>query len=178
MLDDFEKGGTVNRLGAYWYNQADKNTLGTVLHPAPFQPQPGGCPASPQFAARIWGHFGKEQYPWPYVDLGCGFNPKYDYVDLGNFSAFRFFTKGDGKPYVLMVERAAVMDYGYYQSGFTAHKDWTQVTLPISAFYQPGWAKPVPTGWADVRQIQFAPEGGIFSDEDFDLWVDNIELVK
>lgn len=52
------------------------------------------------------------------------------------------------------------------------------MTLPLSGFYQPGWAKPVPMGWADVRQFQFAPDAGVFSDDDFDLWVDNIELVK
>jgi hypothetical protein len=178
LLDDFEKGGGPNCLGAYWYDQCDKNNLGTVINPSPLKPQPGGCPASPKFAARIWGHFGKEQYPWPFANMGCGFDPKYDYVDLKNFSAFRFWTKGDGRPYLLMVERASITDYGYYQSGFTAHKDWTQVTLPLSGFYQPGWAKPVPMGWADVRQFQFSPDPGVFSDDDFDLWVDDIELVK
>ncbi|HTC19630.1 MAG TPA: hypothetical protein VK859_02210, partial [bacterium] len=73
---------------------------------------------------------------------------------------------------------AAITDYAYFQSGFTAHSGWSQVTLPFSDFHQPVWGKPVPPGWADVRQIQFSPDASVFSDEDFDLWVNDIELLK
>ncbi len=178
LLDDFEHGDALNKLSAFWYALADTRKLGTVLTPLPFKPQPGGCPASPNFAAHIQGHWGKEQSPWPFAYLGCGFNLKYDYVDLSDFSAFRFYSKGDGRPYVLKVERASISDFGYEESGFTAPPDWTQITLPFSGFNQPPWAKQVPPGWQDVRQIEFSPDASIFSDEDFDLWVDQIELVK
>jgi len=48
--------------------------------------------------------------------------------------------------------------------------------LPLSSFEQPAWGRPVPPAWFDVTGIAIGPvaEGG---DEDFDLWLDDIELI-
>ncbi len=178
LIDDFESGKAVNRLGSKWFTVEDHNKLGSVINPEEFMPQAGGCESSPKYAAHIWGHYGMNRSPFPYTQLLCGFNPKQTYVDLSGFSGFRFQTKGDGKPYVFLVVRAAVLDYANYEFDFTAPKDWTRITLPFADFHQPEWGKPIPPGWKDIKFIQFNPNGLILNDDDFDLWIDDVELFK
>ena len=179
LVDDFEKGAGFNRLGGKWYSVQDFNKLGTVIHPVDFKPEAGGCPGSPRFAAHFYGHVGKLQSPFSWAQLMCDFNPKAQFVDLSGFSAIRFWTKGDGQGYSLNIIRHAVKDYAEFYSVFRAPKDWTQVTLPLSAFQQPFWSKqPLKVGWTDVRSLQFTTDPTVHDDEDFDFWIDQVELVK
>ncbi len=176
MVDDFESGGTANALGGTWMTDCDHNNLGTVLKPMPFQPTQGGARDS-KFAARIWGHYGKNQAPWPYAMLTVTLAASGGAADLSDFKSVEFWAKGDGKTYSLILARSTVKDYCNYRLDFKAPAGWTQTALSFSDFKQPAWGRQMPFGLADVLYLAFAPNAN-FSDEDFDLWVDDVTLVK
>ncbi len=176
LVDDFESGGTSNALGGTWMTDCDHNHLGTVLNPMPFQPTGGGVHGS-KFAAHIAGHYGKSIAPWPYAMLTGTLKASGGAVDLSGFKAVEFWAKGNGKTYSLILTRSAVRDYCNYRQDFKAPTEWTQVTLPFSGFKQPAWGRQVPFGLTDVLYLAFTPNAD-FNDEDFDLWVDDVTLVK
>jgi hypothetical protein len=97
--------------------------------------------------------------------------------DLTPFSAIRFFTKGDGKSYVVAIVRSAVRDYAHPRAAFMAPKDWTRVELAFDSFAQPSWGRQVSAGRYDVTALSFQP-GPSFNDEDYDLAIDDVELVR
>ena len=178
LIDDFENGVGVDQFGSLWHTVFDQKKLGTRLNLWPFEPVGGGSPESPNFAARISGHFGKHIAPWPFAVLRGGFDSEDRLADLTAFSAVRFYAKGDKKVYLLQVVQPNVKDYSYYQGSFHAPSQWTQVTLPFASFEQPAWGSKVPREWDKVQLFQFSPDSSVFNDEDFDLWIDDIELMK
>jgi len=177
LIDNFEKGTTTNLLLGEWMTDCDKNNLGTTVNPTPFQPSKGGCPHSTKFCAHISGHFGKNQAPWPYVALTCTLAPGGSAADISGFKAVEFWVKGDGKTYAFMVARAAVQDFCHYRKEFKTTTGWTKVTIKLADLTQPAWGKPVPFKLSDVLYFTFAP-GASFGDEDYDLSVDDVVLVK
>ncbi len=177
LVDDFEKGAAVNKLGGEWMTDCDKNNLGTTLSPMPFTPTKGGHKGSVKYAAHISGHFGKSAAPWPYVALTATLTAGGGAVDLSQFKAIEFWQKGDGKVYSLALGRAAVQDYCNFREEFKSTPTWTKVTLKLSDFTQPAWGKQVPYKLSDITNMTFSP-GASFSDEDYDLWVDDVTLVK
>ncbi len=177
LIDDFEKGGGANALGGSWSADCDQNHLGTVLNPLPFTPTAGGVPGSEKYAAHISGHLGRSVAPWPYAELTGSLNTSGTAADLSDFKAIEFWAKGDGKFYSLVLARAAVEDYGNYRLDFKGAPEWTKVVLNFTDFKQPNWARQVPYKLSDVLFLAFEPNAD-FSDEDFDLWLDDITLVK
>jgi hypothetical protein len=177
LVDDFEKGMTTNKLMGEWMTDCDKNNLGTTLSPMPFQPTKGGHKGSAKYAAHISGHFGKSTAPWPYAALTATLSTGGAAVDLSQFTAIEFWVKGDSKVYSLALGRAAVQDYCNFREEFKSTPTWTKVTLKLKDFTQPAWGKQVPFGLSDIMQMTFSP-GASFSDEDYDLWVDDVTLVK
>jgi chitinase len=177
LVDDFEKGGTTNALGGSWSADCDQNNLGTVLNPLPFTPAAGGVTGSGLYCARIFGHLGKNAAPWPYAELVGTLNPMGGAADLSDFKTLEFWTKGNGKFYSVLLARAAVQDYGNYRLDFKGTPEWTKVTLNFSDFKQPTWARQIPFNLSDVMFLAFTPNAD-FSDEDFDLSLDDITLVQ
>jgi chitinase len=177
LVGDFETGGNATAFQGVWMTDMDHNNLGTALNPVPFTPTQGGSPASPKYAARIWGHFGKSQAPWPYAMLTGTLNPPGTAVDLSEFKAVEFQTKGNGKPYSVVLARAAVEDYCNFKQDFKAGKDWAKVSMNLNDFKQPSWGRQIPLKLSDILYFAFTPNAD-FSDEDFDLWVDDVTLVK
>jgi hypothetical protein len=155
-------------LGGTWRSEFDQNGLGTTLSPFPLAITRDGS----QNALHVSGHFGKSQAPWPYASLVAMF-PK---ADLTAFGAIRFRARGDGKKYSVVMIRDAVRDHATHRAEFVAGREWVRVELPFSTFQQPDWGKRVVPGWYDVTGIAFTPSAQ-FNDEDFDLWVDDVELV-
>jgi hypothetical protein len=70
-----------------------------------------------------------------------------------------------------------VEDYCNFKQDFKAGKDWAKVSLNLGDFKQPSWGRQVPLKLTDVLYFAFTPNAD-FSDEDFDLWVDDVTLVK
>ena len=177
LIDDFESGGTTNKLQGTWMGDSDHNNLGTVLNPSPFAPSTGGSKASPKFAAHISGHYGKSIAPWPYAQLTGTLNAGGTATDLSAFKSLEFWVKGDGKTYSVILARAAVEDYCNFRADFKAGTEWSKVTINLTDFKQPSWGRQVPFKLSDILYFSFTPNAD-FSDEDFNLWVDDITLVK
>ncbi len=172
-VDDFESGSPST--GTAWWTGCDNNHLGTSLSPIPFVPDMGGSPLSPGHCAHIWGRFGKNQAPWPYAQLSLALDASNGPFTLTPFQAVRFYAKGDGKVYKVVIQKAAVTDYGDYEFTFTATAAWTLVEVPFKSFAQPSWAKTVAPGFADAKVLKFCPS---VNDADFDLSVDDVAFVK
>ena len=175
LIDDFEDGDTLNRIDTSWEADFDSNNLGTVFNPSPFVPAKNGANNS-KYCARIWGHFGKSREPWPWALLYTRLSPDGYPVDLNGFTAIELYVKGDGKKYELCLIKEAVKDYANFRSVFIAGKEWTKIIMPINKFIQPDWGKQLERSFTDHMSIQIGPSD--MNDEDFDISVDDIRLVK
>lgn len=171
-VDDFESDKPS--FGNGWWTGCDQNNLGTTLQPQPFERLPGGSPTSKGFCAGIKGHMGTAVAPWPWASLSLGFGNDAG-ADLTAYQAVRFNAKGDGKTYNVSLARAAVTDYAGFGAGFTAPKDWTQVTVLFEEFKQPDWGKKLERTFPDVKSISFSPGS---NDEDYNLQIDDVEFLK
>jgi hypothetical protein len=168
MLDDFEE--ETARVGTTWESSVDQNELGT--HAKIERAAGGGI--SKASSARFFGALGKEQAPWPWAAMALNWRIDYTPADLRAVTGIRFWAKGDGKAYKLKFDKAAATDFAMYEFTFVAPAKWTQFVVPIEAFTQPSWGKPVPRSFEDTRQIQFAPT---VMGQNFELFVDDIELL-
>jgi len=167
LLADFD-GDLTHALGGVWSASFDKNGLGTVFHPDPPACSDGGKNGR---AWHSYGHFGKSRAPWPYAALVASF----PVTDFEPVTSVRFWAKGDGKRYGVALQRSSVHDYAFPIALFDAPAEWTQVELPLSAFKQPDWGQKRSGPFTDAIGLSFTP-GPQFDDEDFDLWVDEVEL--
>ncbi len=170
LIEDFEDAS--GRSGGFWY-EYDKNPLGTVANPKPFTLSPGGSSPSPGSAAHIWGTLGADRAPWTWVQLQVFLNRQKKSEDLTGFKSVSFWVKGDGGRYAISLVRDAVTDYDHYHYEFAAPKEWTEIRVPLDAFRQHGWGKPVPSAPADVKFLQFSPAA---HDKPFDVWIDHVSL--
>lgn len=170
-VSDFEPAGLAHTLGGTWSASYDKNGLGTVFNPEPLVWSNGGHASA--HALRLWGHFGKSRAPWPFAALVADFEA----TDFTTVKALRFWAKGNGKKYSASIHRLAVHDYAFPAASFPVTEAWALVELPLGDFKQPGWGQKVEPAFTDVNGIAFQPAPE-FDDQDFDLWVDDLELVK
>ncbi|HEX3773804.1 MAG TPA: glycosyl hydrolase family 18 protein [Polyangiaceae bacterium] len=170
-VSDFEANDLRHALGGTWSASFDKNDLGTVFHPEPTAWSSGGHGSAR--ALHTFGHFGKSRAPWPFAALVADFEP----TDFTSVRAVRFWAKGNAKDYALAVHRAAIHDYAFPLATFRANADWSLVEIPLSELKQPNWGQKLDVSWTDVNALALQP-GPAFDDEDFDLWVDDLELVK
>jgi hypothetical protein len=171
LLSDFDKGSLQHALGGLWQAEVDHNGLGTVLHPSPLAVTPGG--ARSRNALKVWGHYGKNQAPWPHASVAARFGK----VDLSAFRGLRFFAKGDGKTYSVLLERESVRDYAHFRFDFIAGPVWSEIRIRFADFGQPDWGARVEPAWFDVTGLTFSPSSRL-DDEDFELWLDSVELLR
>lgn len=169
VVDDFETEGRN------WWLGCDQNNMGTTISPASFQRLEGGSPATPGYCAGVKGYLGPNEDPWTWVNLQTPLGNQGSVTDLSAYSALLFYAKGDGKSYVVRLERQSVKDYAHYQSTFTAPKDWALIKIPLSEFNQPNWGNHVERDWKDVTNLAFSPE---LHEAGFDLRIDDIVLLK
>ncbi len=169
LFADFE-GELTHALGGSWSPSFDKNGLGTVFNPDPAMWSDGGKQGR---SWHSWGHYGKSRAPWPFAALVASF----PVTDFEPVRSIRFWTKGNGKRYGVALQRSSVHDYAFPIALFQAPAEWTQVELALSDFKQPDWGQKIAAPFTDAIGLSFTP-GPQFDDEDFDLWVDEVELVK
>ncbi|HEY4103579.1 MAG TPA: glycoside hydrolase family 18 protein [Polyangiaceae bacterium] len=170
-VSDFEASDLRHALGGTWSASFDKNDLGTVFNPEPTAWASGGHGSAR--ALHTFGHFGKSRAPWPFAALIADFEP----TDFTSVRAVRFWAKGNAKDYALAVHRAAIHDYAFPLATFRANTDWSLVEIPLTELKQPNWGQKLEVSWTDVNALALQP-GPAFDDEDFDLWVDDLELVR
>ena len=174
LVDDFESGKTQSLLGGPWMIQMDNGGLGTLIKNKDQFLAKDGANGS-KGSIRIYGHMGKLVAPWPFASIYTS-QAQEEPMDLSDFKAIEFWTKGDGKSYEVQLFLTQITDYAHYRLSFTAPKAWTKVRLDLSAFHQPDWGGKVPPNFQSIKEIIFAPQG--MNDEDFDLSIDDVILVK
>lgn len=75
-------------------------------------------------------------------------------------TALRMRVRGDGQTYYFHLRtRATVLPWQYYQAEFTAPTDWTEVTLPLSAFRPSGAMLPRTPKAGGVRSVALVAYG-------------------
>jgi hypothetical protein len=169
-VENFEQPNGLS--GGFWY-EFDKNPLGTVGKPQPFQLAPGGSAASPGFAAHIAGRLGADRAPWTWVQLQVFLNREKTPVDLRGYKSLHFYVKGDGGRYTVSLVRTAVKNFDHFRYEFTAPANWTELHVPLSEFRQAGWGPTLPQVFDDVTTIQFSPA---VHDKEFDVTFDDVVL--
>lgn len=170
LVESFESAQGTS--GGFWC-AFDHNDLGTKVSPDPFELTPGGAPPSPGHGARYFGVVGDNRPPYSWAQLQVFLKSAKSPADLRGFRSIRFWTKGDGGRYAVVLAKQAVTDFDHFRQEFVAGSDWTEVVLPLSGFAQAGWGKKLAAVFDDVTQIQFSPAG--FS-RPFDVSVDHIQL--
>ena len=170
LVESFESPQGTS--GGFWC-AFDHNGLGTRVSPDPFVLANGGAPASPGHSARFFGTLGDNRPPYSWAQLQVFLTQGRAPKDLRGFRSIRFWVKGDGGRYAVVLAKQSVADFDHFRQEFLTTSEWTQVTLPISGFAQAGWGKKLPAVFDDVAQIQFSPAA--FS-RPFDLSIDHLEL--
>ncbi len=170
LVEDFES--PQGKSGGFWC-AFDSNGLGTRVSPDPFVLSPDGAPPSSGHAARYHGTVGDNRPPYSWAQLQVFLNAGKSPRDLRGFRSVRFWAKGDGGRYSVVLAKAAVTDYDHFKQDFVATSEWTQVSLPLDGFTQAGWGKKFAPVFDDVVQVQFSPAA--FS-RPFDLSIDHVEM--
>jgi len=184
LLDDGEDNNSqiIVQEGrdGYWFTFADPE--GSTIEPrGDFVMAEGGPPGS-KHAARMKGRIadkGKSLY------VGMGFsltNPKSPY-DASRAKGISFWAKGPGKvryktPDINTIPEGDRCSDCYNDFGVDLYltDQWQRFTVPFDKMsQQPGWGDPAPEVAKDslfAVQWQFGTPG-----TEYDIWVDNIELV-
>lgn len=169
VVDDFESEDRN------WWLGCDQNNMGTTVSPSAYQRLEGGSPVTPGYCAGFKGYLGPNEDPWTWAALQTSLANQGGVTDISSYGSLMFYAKGDGKAYVVRLERQAVKDYCQFQADFTAPKDWALIKIPLSDFNQPNWGKHLDRDWTDVTNLVFAPE---LHEANFDLRVDDIVFLK
>jgi hypothetical protein len=193
LLEDFEKDSKRWKGAPGFTIERDPYRLGTKVE---LETVEQGCPDSPALAGHFSGHLGQGREPYPRALLKFVLNRVKDgkAADLSEYSAVQFWIKGDGNTYHLTLGQEELADGAYYGVNFDAPKKWTKVTLPFAKmrstmgispfswenqFTNPGSGQPVPLDFF-LHDVQFLSIGLVNAtgDADFDLTIDQVELVK
>jgi hypothetical protein len=192
LLEDFEKDSKRWSAPAGFTVERDPYRLGTQCD---LETVEGGSSDSPKLAGHFSGHLGMGREPYPRALLKFMLTRKDGQsADLSEYKAVQFWVKGDGNSYHLTLGQEEMGDGAYYGVNFDAPKSWTKVTLsfdkmksamgisPFSwenQFTNPGSGQPVPLDFF-LHDVQFISIGLVNAtgDADFDLTIDQVELLK
>ncbi|HRU40137.1 MAG TPA: CIA30 family protein, partial [Candidatus Goldiibacteriota bacterium] len=183
LLDNMADCDNGNLWGGWWYSYADG--AGSVVWPVAggdFVMSAPGVDGGADCAARITGPVGAGGS----IAMGTQLNANAGsgvVTDLSGCTGIRFYAKGDGNTYRLMMPYTDaggnnLTGYDDYQYVFTPPTSWTLIEFNFSdaAFSQQGWGTAVAKSvvLANAKDIHFTTVGGPITMAD--LWIDNIEI--
>jgi len=194
LIDDFEDGNnqvmTMGERDGYWW--ISKDALGTtVTEPEDsFKPGDGGPPGS-AMALHVKGHLvAKGDQAWG-VEIGGNFMAQNGGLyDASRYAGISFKARvGDAHstralrvnlPDVNTHQIAGICTtcWNHFRKDFSLTTEWKEYRLMFTELAQrPGWGEPRPAHVTpgQTLSVTFAL-GGVESD--FDLWVDDIELLE
>lgn len=160
-ISDFEDGTTKPAFGFGWLATTDQVAGGKSV--AEIRVAPGGAGGS-RYALQVGGEI---RPGFPYAWAGAAFYPGTAPMQAANLSSaqsIRFWARGDGKTYRLMIYSQA---RGYLPGmmDFVAGAEWKQYTFPLSAFGTDGH---------DVTAIVFSAGS---DPQKFGFQIDGVELL-
>jgi hypothetical protein len=197
-MDDCEDNDNVNKFGGYWFSYASGN--GATVSPntktgGVFTMTAGGSPVSPGYAARITGYVGIST-DYPSAGMGTQLNPMAgpapqgtgQITDISSCTGIRFYTKGDGNPYLVKVPYtdatdASLTGFNDWLYTFTAPTTWTLIDAQFSLFTHQTWGTPctLTTALTHAKNFEFQTNfyaagtvaGTVAT---YNLWIDDITL--
>ena len=159
-ISDFEDGTTATKFGSGWSVSTDAMANGKST--ADIKWIAGGAEGS-KGALQISGAISDAfAYPWAGAFFAPGSAPM-DPVNLSSKKAIRFWFRGDGRPYRLMIFTKSG-GYNPIIQNLTVTTEWKEITLPFSAFGTDGH---------DIGGILFSAGG---APGPFQFAIDNVRL--
>jgi len=160
LISDFEDGGTTARFGAGWSVSTDSYAGGKSAAEIKWIADGAdGSKGALQISGTISDAFA---YAWAGAFFSPGSAPM-DPVNLSSKKAIRFWIRGDGRPYRLMIFTKSG-GYNPAVQNLTVTTEWKETTLPFSAFGIDGH---------DIGGILFTAGG---SPGPFQFVIDNVRL--
>ena len=147
ILDDFEDGDLVNKMGGKWstisFERADNTTINLV------GPGKGGKGKALNFYGLVKnGEF---------FHLTANLNTDGLTADLSDYNAIRFDARGKGY-YRFFFEQPTVDDWDTYSAEkLEVSSEWKQFTIKFSDLRQAGWGFQVPFTPDQLSQVRFEP---------------------
>ena len=130
VISSFEDGSTTAQFGTAWMSSTDKFAGGTST--GAFKVQAGGADGTSKSLAISGEITTAFAYPWSGVMWSPGLQPMQP-ADLSSKSGIRFWSKGDGGTYRVMVF-AQSKGMTPVQQEFFAGPEWREHVMPWSAF--------------------------------------------
>lgn len=162
LISDFDNGKAEATFGAGWSISTDAMAGGTSTAQMSVIPDGAhGSKGALQIAGEIKTTFA---YPW----AGAMFSPgahAFEPVNVSTTPAIRFWVRGDGKTYRVMLFTEGSGRIPLTQT-FIAAGDWKQITIPFSAFQN-----------ADGKGLQAILFSGT-AHGSFSFAIDDVKLVK
>ncbi len=182
VLEDFEDGDgqlSSNGFSGRWRTYSDGTGTVTPAVDAPIVPEAGAVHVNGT-GFSTWG-VGLS------VDLDDSSGPRAP-VDLSEYRGFSLRAKGTGSLEVELVLPATTGTteaggtctagagcFGHYSANLTLSADYTEQTLPFSAFQQPEWATSAERDLTQVLAVNFLSRAN-GAPVNIELWLDEVSL--
>ena len=176
LVDDFEDGDNLSKIGDYWYTYNDNDNGGASIITTPLNEEeniiPGRVNNGSNYALQVNYTLDRGEYAYdPYVGWGVQVAP--DEAN-GHFGGLTYWYKGGA--HEVHVEITDVEDYDVHLAKFPASRTWKQAVVRFKDLVQGGWGKEVPFDAKHIMAISFQAKGNKTKATSDSLFIDNIYL--
>ena len=176
LVDDFEDGDGVNKLGDGWYTYDDQPNSGASVITTPINDEsyPIAAPVNngSNYAFKVVYSLDRGDYEFdPYVGWGVQITP--DDAN-GRFGGITYWYKGGA--HEVHIEISDVEDYDVHLAKFSASRTWKQAVVRFKDLVQGGWGVEVPFNAKHITAISFQAKGNKSKVITDSLFIDNIYL--
>lgn len=176
LVDDFEDGDNLSKIGDYWYTYNDNDNGGASIITTPLNEEeniiPGRVNNGSNYALQVNYTLDRGEYAYdPYVGWGVQVAP--DDAN-GHFGGLTYWYKGGA--HEVHVEITDVEDYDVHLAKFPASRTWKQAVVRFKDLVQGGWGKEVPFDAKHIMAISFQAKGNKSKVTSDSLFIDNIYL--
>ncbi|WP_406538250.1 cellulase family glycosylhydrolase [Fibrobacter sp.] len=176
LVDDFEDGDNLSKIGDYWYTYNDNDNGGASIITTPLNEEeniiPGRVNNGSNYALQVNYTLDRGEYAYdPYVGWGVQVAP--DEAN-GHFGGLTYWYKGGA--HEVHVEITDVEDYDVHLAKFPASRTWKQAVVRFKDLVQGGWGKEVPFDAKHIMAISFQAKGNKNKVVTDSLFIDNIYL--
>ena len=176
LVDDFEDGDNLSKIGDYWYTYNDNDNGGASIITTPLNEEeniiPGRVNNGSNYALQVNYTLDRGDYEYdPYVGWGVQVAP--DEAN-GHFGGLTYWYKGGA--HEVHIEITDVEDYDVHLAKFPASRTWKQAVVRFKDLVQGGWGKEVPFDAKHIMAISFQAKGNKSKLVTDSLFIDNIYL--
>jgi hypothetical protein len=175
-VSDFETADGRSSLGSRWAPFTDRVLGGTSSARLTIVPDPDGT------ASRVLHIEGEATTAYGFGFSGASLDwPVRGRLGLDGASGFRglrFRTRGDGRFYSIKLVTSDVGDYDYLTHHFEAPRTWTPVEAAFSTFRQMGFGRRAAWAPSNLIGLQVTTFCVPPRDYRFELYIDDLELVR